>query len=218
MKTSIGVDSTYALTEPRQRSPRRATIAALSRLVPPEWQTLRWREMPGETIVATHGLVEIRRVPACRMVQTCAKGDAAQSRETGLRRLVSYLNGGNGDGVVLAAFRPITQQQIGARRWLISVGLREAGDGLRAPSPLARKVKVVPLACETIAVVRVSGLPTFDRVAGGDMIVLDAIANSNWVATGAVRIRLRVPGALLRVTGGFEVAVPVVERVRDRTE
>jgi hypothetical protein len=215
MVTSIDA---YALIEPTQLPPRRAMIAALSRLIPAEWLMLRWRETPGETIVATHGLVEIRRMPTCRVVQTCAKGDAAQSRETGLRRLVSYLNGENRDAVALAGSRPIIQQQIGARRWLISVVLPATGDDQPAPSPLARKVKVVPLESETFAIVRVSGRPSLERIARGDMIVLDAIANSNWIAAGVARIRLHAPGALLRITGGFEVAVPVVKRMRDRTE
>jgi hypothetical protein len=186
------------------------------RLVPVEWQMLRWRDTPDETVVATRGRVEIRRVRACRLVQTCVNGDAAQSRDIGLRRLVSYLNGENRDAVVLAGSRPIIQQQIAARRWLIGVRLPMAWNDRAAPLPLMREVELLPVECETIAVVRMSGRPTFDRVAGGDMIVLDTISNSNWIATGAARIQFRAPNALLRITGGFEVAVPVVERTCDR--
>jgi hypothetical protein len=186
------------------------------RLIPREWQMLRWRDTPNEMIVATHGRVEIRRVQACRVVQTCVEGDAAQARDIGLRRLVSYLNGENRDAIVLAGCRPIIQQQIAAHRWLISVRLPPAANDRPAPLPLAREVELLPVECETIAVVRMSGLPTFDRVAGGDMIVLDTIGNSNWIATGAARVQFRGPAALLRITGGFEVAVPVVERTCDR--
>jgi hypothetical protein len=49
-------------------------------------------------------------------------------------------------------------------------------------------------------------------VAGGDAIVLGAIANLEWVATGAPMIDLHASGPVRWYIGGFEVAVPVTSR------
>jgi hypothetical protein len=193
-----------------------ATIAALlrwcSRLIPAEWGIWRWREVSDETVIASLGSVEIRQTAADWVAQTCVKGDAAQARETALRRLVKYTRGDNLGAVRLDAERPVIQQQLGPRRWRISVRLSNFDHARTAPAPLAPKVEVVARDPEILAVVRLTGRPSYDLVTGGDAIVLDAIANSEWVATGPARIRLCTPGPLPRFTGRFEVAVPVATR------
>jgi hypothetical protein len=201
-------------------SPRRSIGARLlnalrdrgARLIPAEWRALRWREATGETLVASYGTVEIRRTPGGCVARTCVKGDLAQARETALRRILKYMNGENRSAIALAGNRPVMQQQLEPRRWLISVRLTEIQTVGAAPTPLGPKVKVVELEPEMLAVVRVAGRPGRGSVSSGDAIILAAIANTKWVATGPATIRSRRPGSICWLTGGFEVAVPVVSR------
>lgn len=146
------------------------------------------------------------------MARTCVKGDAAQARETASRRLVRYLNGENRDAMALAGERPLIQQQLEPRRWLISIRLPSIDGARSAPAPLGPKVKVVAVEPEMLAVVRLSGRLNYASIAGGDALILDAIANTKWVAIDTARIRLHRPGLFGWFTGGFEVAVPVVSR------
>jgi hypothetical protein len=60
-----------------------------------------------------------------------------------------------------------------------------------------------------------SGRPAHSAVTGGDAMVLNAIADTEWVATGSPMIRLRGSGLVQWFIGGFEVAVPVAPRCHD---
>jgi hypothetical protein len=188
-------------------------IAALTkrfaRLLPVEWLIPSWREAQAETVLTSLGAVEIRRTIAGCFVQTQVKGDAAQARETALHRLVRYLDGDNQAAVALDATRPVIQQQLGPRRWLISVRLATIDRPSNAPTPLAPELEVVAREAETVAVIEVAGRPTFGSATGGDEAVLEAIGNTQWIAAGAPRLRLSTPEAVLRFAGDFEIAVPV---------
>jgi len=85
-----------------------------------------------------------------------------------------------------------------------------------APPPRAPKVKLWSVQSGWLAVLRMSGRPAYGAVAGGDAMVLNAIADTEWVATGAPMIRLHKSGPAQWFIGGFEVAVPVAPRVRRR--
>ena len=196
-----------------------SVIAALRqlclRLLPIAWRIPRRRDASDELFIASLGSVEIRCMPAGCFVGTCVNGEPAQARETALKRLTNYLNGDNRGGVVLRAERPVIQQQLGPRLWRISVRLPMVPDDRIAPPPRAPKVKLWSVQTGWLAVVRMSGRPAYSAVAGGDAMVLDAIADTEWVATGAPRIRLHASGPMQWFTGGFEVAVPVAPRCHD---
>ena len=196
-----------------------ALIAALrrrqARLVPAEWRIARQPAASGETIVASFGPVTIRRIPAGCFAVTCVNGEPAQARETAVRRLADYLNGNNRDAVRLDAERPVIQQQVGPRLWRISARLRTPGTAAEAPASRTPKVKLLSRDSTWLAIVRMTGQPTFGQVASGDTIVLDAITNTEWVATGAPMIRLHASGPVQWLAGGFEIAVPVAPRHRD---
>ena len=192
-------------------------IAALRqrglRLLPVAWWIPRRRAASDEVAIALLGSVEIRRMPAACFVGTCVHGDPGQARNTGLQRLIRYLNGENRGSAVLRAERPVIQQQLGPRLWRISVRL--VGDDVIAPPPLAPKVKLWSVPPGWLAVLRMSGSATYGAVASGDARVLDAIGNTDWVATDIPMIRLHAFAPVQWVTGGFEVAVPVAPRGHD---
>jgi len=192
-------------------------IAALRqrglRLLPVAWRIPRRRAPSDDAAIASLGSVEIHRMPAACFVGTCVHGEPAQARDTGLQRLTSYLNGENRGSVVLRAERPVIQQQLGPQLWGISVRL--VRDDVIAPAPRAPKVKLWSVPAGWLAVVRMSGRAAYSAVASGDARVLDAIANTNWVATGTPMMRLHAPGPVQWLTGGFEVAVPVAPRCHD---
>jgi hypothetical protein len=179
------------------------------------WRIPRRRGASAETVVASLGLVAIRDMPACCFVGTCVSGEPTRARETALRLLTDYLNGDNRGTVVLQAERPVIQQQIGPHRWRISVRLPTVADALIAPAPRAPKVKLWSAPPGWLAVVRISGRPVYHAMAGGDAMVLDAIAGTEWVATGGPMIRLHQSGPLQWFADGFEVVVPVAPRCRD---
>lgn len=176
------------------------------------WRIPRWRRASGERLVATFGSVEIRQTSAARVAQTCVKGDAAQARATALRRLAKYASGDNRGAVALCVERPVMQQQIEPRRWLVSVRLSNEGNPRSAPVPMASKIQVVAWEPETLAVPRMDGRPSHDLISFGDAIILDAISCSAWAAVGSARIRLHVPRYFPWLVGGFEVVVPVTAR------
>jgi hypothetical protein len=188
-------------------------IAALTkrfaRLLPVEWLIPRWREAQAETVLTSLGGVEIRRTIAGCFVQTQVKGGAAQAREIALHSLVRYLDGDNQAAAALDAARPVIQQQLGPRRWLISVRLATVDHPSNAPAPVAPELEVVAREAETLAVIEVAGRPTFGSITAGDEAVLEAIAKTQWIAAGAPRLRLSTPEAVLRFVGDFEIAVPV---------
>ena len=182
------------------------------KVLPANWLVPRWRAVPGESVVASRGSVEIRQIPAGCVAQTCVKGEPAQARETALRRLAKYTHGNNRSSAILDTVRPVMQRQQAPGRWLIGVRLAKFDDTLTAPAPCEPKVKLISRAPEMLAVVRVAGRPAHGSVTAGDAIILNAIDGTDWIATGSPMIRLHARGPLPWLGSGFEVAVPVAPR------
>jgi hypothetical protein len=137
-------------------APIAAMLKSCLRSLPWNRSLPRWRGTVDETIVASHGRMEIRLLPAGFVARTCVKGEVGQARETGLRRLAKYTRGDNLDGARLHAARLVVQQQVAPGRWLISVPLQTVGDDATAPCPRDTKIKLVLLDTEMFAVVGVS--------------------------------------------------------------
>jgi hypothetical protein len=196
-----------------------SVIAALRqlglRLLPIAWRIPRQREDAAEPALESLGAVQIRRAPAACFVGTCVQGELPQARDTALRRLTNYLNGENCSGAVLQGVRPVIQQQIGPLLWRISLQLPGTSDDMVPPSPRAPKVNLWSTQPAWLAVVRMSGRPVYSAVAGGDAMVLNALATTDWVATGAPMLLLHAAGPLRWFSRRFEVAVPVAPRRRD---
>jgi hypothetical protein len=192
---------------PHRASLTHKFVARLRRLA---WPVRRWRPATDESVVASPGAVEIRRVPACEELRTCVKGDPAGARQTAARRLLRYLDGDNRGATPLGTSGPMTRLQVAPGRFLFSVRLAATPEG--APRPCAPKVTVIAREAGFLAVVRGSGRPTHDAVARGDARLLDAISNTEWVAGGPPIVRLR--GFILGGWIGerFDIAVPVTRR------
>jgi hypothetical protein len=186
-----------------------------ARLIPAEWRIRSRRGVSDEPVIACLGAVEIRGAPAGCFASTDVNDEPDQARDTALKRLTDYLNGDNQGAIRLDAEWPVIQQQIAARRWRVSVRLSATADTLAAAAPRAPKVKLLFQQRELLAVVRMAGRLAHERIARGDAMVLDAMVCSDWVTTGAPMIRLRRPGPVRWLIGGFEVAVPVSPRRHD---
>lgn len=182
------------------------------KVLPANWLVPRWRAAPGESVIASRGSVEIRKIPAGCVAQTCVKGEPAKARETALRRLAKYTHGNNRSSAILDTARPVMQQEQAPGRWLIGVRLAKFGDTLNAPAPCEPKVKLISRASEILAVVRVAGRPARGSITAGGAIILNAIDGTDWIATGSPMIRLRGRRPLPWLGSGFEVAVPVARR------
>lgn len=104
-----------------------------------------------ETVLATHGPVALRRIPAGSWVQTCVKGEMATARQTALRRLIGYLRGDNLAGAALGTVGPVMQQSLAPGRWLVRLRLVPTDRTAPAPAPRMAKVKLVWREAETMA-------------------------------------------------------------------
>lgn len=173
---------------------------------------LERREAPAEATVAVRGRVEIRWLRAGCVARTCVKGGQAAAFGTALARLRRYAHGDNHHGLHLVTARSALQWQVAPGRWLVGVRLNDIEAAHTAPVARTPKIALIWTEPEFLAVVRVHGRPTSDRIERGDTIVLNALANSEWLVSGVPMIRLHKCGLVRWLTRGFEVVVPVAER------
>jgi len=189
-----------------------ALVNLCAKMLPADWQVLRWGKAANETIISCHGSVEIHRTSTGYAAQISVKGHLDAVCGTALRRLARYTSGDNRSGIKLDAVRPVLQQQDIPGRWLISVGLPTVHNALSAPEPSTTRVKIIHLESATLAIVRVAGPPSYQSVARGEEAILAAIAGPKWVAIGAATLRLHAPATILGFEISYEVAVPVFEQ------
>jgi SOUL heme-binding protein len=189
-----------------------ALLKRCASLLSPDWRLLLWGRQTKDTVIASIGSVEIRQVARGCLAQTWVKGDLHLARGTALLRLSKYLAGENQSHVEADGELPILQQQIAPRLWQISVRLAHIGNVHLAPMPRGRKVRVNSQEPSTWAVLRKAGRPTEQKISNAEIEIRDAIARSRWFAIGGATVRFHVPGSIIPVAGGFEVAVPVVRQ------
>ncbi|HLY90453.1 MAG TPA: heme-binding protein [Acetobacteraceae bacterium] len=172
----------------------------------------RSAESAGELVVAHHGAVEIRRTITGWALETCVKGEPEQARETALRRLAGYAAGKNSGHGRLGTVRPLVQTAEAAGRWRVRIGV--AGTDIDGALTSARngRVRVRITEAATIAVIRASGRPGPLAIRQAETAIRDAIAGTRWEVAGSAMLRLHTLPNLLPLLGGFEVAVPVIER------
>jgi hypothetical protein len=166
---------------------RAAAVCGFPGLIPLRW--LIWHARPrSETVEATIGAIEIRRVPAGYVAETQVKGDAAHALRTGARRLARYASGENVAGAAPGTMLPVMQQQTAPGRWLVSVPVRPVNGA--PPAPLSPKVRIVSRDVTWVAVVRAPAR-SIDAAAGlaGERIQ-EAIARTWLPAIGPPILRL----------------------------
>ena len=194
-----------------------AFLKRCARMLPTDWRILLWSKETDETIISSHGSVQIRRVPGGCLAQTCVKGDITLARGTALLRLAKYVSGDNQRAARLDAERPLLQQRKAPGLWQVAVRLIAVDDVQTAPMPRARKIKIVAEEPSTWAVITQRGRPTEQAIARGERAIMDTIARSQWFATGKATIRIHAPTSVLPFAGSFEVAVPVTCYPQDQS-
>ncbi len=194
-----------------------AFLNRCARMLPTDWRILLWSKETDETIISSHGSVQIRRVPGGCLAQTCVKGDITLARGTALLRLAKYVSGDNQGAARLDAERPLLQQRKAPGLWQVAVRLIAVDDVQTAPMPRARKIKIVAQGPSTWAVVTRRGRPTEQAIERAETAIKDTIARTQWFATGSATIRIYTPTSVLPFAGSFEVAVPVFCPAQDQT-
>ena len=187
-------------------------LARLPSPVPDGWVILRFSDVANELVVARYGPTEIRRTEGGFSAQTRVKGERDQALTTALCRLRQFLYRNHLSGIQVRLCRPLIQSEEAPGRWLVRIGLSGPDGGILSPASRGGRVRVQPVASETVAVVRLTGRATTSSVERGAATTLDSIAATRWTATGKPMVRLRAPGSILPFAGHFEGAVPVVER------
>jgi hypothetical protein len=190
-----------------------AILKYCERLLPRDWRVLQWSMETDEVVVESLGAVELRRIPAGCIAQTCAEGDMDTARGIALTCLAQYLSGDNRDGLALDAERPVVQQRNAPGEWLVSVRLPAIQDAAAAPEPRGPSIWIVPQEPATWAVVKVNGGPCEQAIARAEATVVAAIEHTRWIASGPAIVRIHAPGSLLPFADSCELAIPVVERM-----
>jgi hypothetical protein len=192
-----------------------AILKYCERLLPRDWRVLQWSMETDEVVVESLGPVEIRRVPAGWIAQTCVEGDIDTARGIALARLARYLSGDNRDRVSLDAERPVVQQRVASGEWLVSVRVPAIQNATGAPAPLGSSIWIVPQEAATLAVVKVNGGPCEQAIARAGAAAAAALEHTRWISSGPATVRIQAPGSLLPFADSCELAIPVVERLYD---
>jgi hypothetical protein len=178
-------------------------------LLPARWRLLRQRVALGETVLTTPGLVQVRRTRACVIARTAVKGELEAALQIALRRLADYSGGDNCEGLAVRVARPVLLRPDASGRWLVQIGLPSEYSRFSAPVPCNHKVRILAQPPETLAIMRLSGPAQRSERARGEGVILAAIADSLWIASGTPVLRLCALPGLLPWSGRFELAVPV---------
>ncbi len=140
------------------------------------------------------------------LCQGRARSSAVRRR---YKRLAQYLAGYNRSGTPLRAAGPLVQREEASGRWLVSVGLPGVEDAFVAAASRNGKVRIRPTRTEVHAILRMSGRPTPEAIAGGVTSISAALAGTMWWPAGGPMVRLHRPPAILPFANRFEVALPI---------
>jgi hypothetical protein len=210
MAGSLAVITLRTATRPRGNTDLAVRLLEyLPRLLLPHRRWLQLDEARPEAVVSYHGAVEIRQIHPGFSVQTCVKGEPDRARATALQRLDKYLAGYNRSGARLRAVGPIVQREEAPGRWLVSVDLPGVEDAFVAAVSRNGKVRIRPAQTEFLAVLRMSGRPAPEAIAGGVAAISAALAGTMWLPAGGPMVRLHRPPAILPFANRFEVALPI---------
>lgn len=161
---------------------------------------IRPYEEPRYTVVAAlpYG-VEIRHYAPRLAAQVEVPGDGAEARGEAFRMLFRYITGGNVAAERIEMTVPVAVEPR-TEKIAMTVPVETArgdGGGLRmrfflparytagtAPRPEDERVRIVPVAEETVAILRFSGRGTTEELARRKKELLEAIATTPWQPSG----------------------------------
>jgi hypothetical protein len=222
----------------RQRQSRRIglrVVAALGSLALAGCSVVGIRsgtEEPSYTTLAETPAFEVRRYGDRVAADTLVDADPEAARNVGFRRLAGYIFGDNrasekiamtapveqagggeaeaadGEGERIAMTAPVAQAEAEGG-WRIRFFLPEGYTAEGAPVPTDPQVTITTVPGETVAVRRFSGSRSAEAVADETNALLDAVADSDWRATGAPVAWFYDPPWTLPPMRRNEVAVPV---------
>lgn len=182
-------------------------------------------EEPRYETVETIGAVEIRRYAPRIAAQTEVAGSEEAARSEGFRRLAGYIFGGNARRDRIAMTAPVAQAP--GERIAMTAPVAQTGDSdgwqIRffmparytldtLPVPDDRRVVLVVVPEETVAVLRFSGLPRADAVARNTAALSAALAGSAWAPSGPVQAWFYDPPWTVPALRRNEVVAPVARR------
>ncbi len=184
-------------------------------------------EEPHFVTLATLGDVQIRRYDARLAAETTVEGTERHARYAGFRRLADYIFGANRaqakiamtapvgqqrEGTAIAMTAPVAQEAAGDGRWTIRFFMPARYTAATLPVPTDPAVRIVTVPAQTYAVLRFSGLPTPQSVAGEQARLLRTIGGSAWQATGAPLAWFYDPPWTIPFLRRNEVAVEVTQK------
>jgi len=156
-------------------------------------------EEPRHSVVERLGDVEIRHYAPRMAAETTVPGSADAARGEGFRRLAGYIFGGNQgrtriemtapvvqSGERIAMTAPVAQQAAvqspGEAGWVIRFFL--PADLADPPVPNDRRVRLIPVPAETVAVLRFGGLATDAAIATQRAALSTALDGTRWRPAG----------------------------------
>lgn len=160
---------------------------------------IRPYEEPRYAVLATlPDGVEIRRYAPRLAAQVEVPGDGAEARNEAFRILFRYITGANVAAEKIAMTVPVaTNPRAEKIAMTVPVATAPGDGGLRmqfflparytgetAPRPADERIRIVPVAEETVAILRFSGRGTAEELAQRKAELLEAIAATRWRASG----------------------------------
>ena len=149
-------------------------------------------EEPAFSVTERIGGIEIRHYAPRSAADTTIEAGEMEARSEGFRRLAGYIFGRNsassrlamtapvGQFVNLPIAAPVSQTSSTIRFFLPATITTET-----APTPLDKRVRLVMVPGETVAVLRFSGSTSPEAVAAQQAALLSQIKGSGWTAEGA---------------------------------
>ncbi len=152
-------------------------------------------------------------------------GEEEAARQEGFRRLAGYIFGGNARRDRIAMTAPVAQAR-GERIAMTAPVAQSGGEGVwrirffmparftmeTLPVPDDRRVALVAVPEETLAVLRFAGIPRAEVVADRRAALLAALEGSGWRAAGDVQAFFYDPPWTVPALRRNEVVVPVAPR------
>jgi hypothetical protein len=114
-------------------------------------------EQPPYTVVRAFPRFDVRRYPACVLVQVRVNAGVARAAAIGARELQRYLSGGNQAEAAFALTAPLLQESAGESQQLVSVALPPGTDPAAVPLPLDESVHIRSIAAHEVAALRFGG-------------------------------------------------------------
>jgi hypothetical protein len=182
-------------------------------------------EEPKYDVIGQVGAVEIRQYGPRIAAETAVAGDEIAARSEGFRRLAGYIFGANTSGAkvamtapvaqsseTIAMTAPVSQDRDADGRWVVRFFMPAKYTLETLPVPTDQRVRLVPVAAETVAVLRFTGSTGSDAVARQQAQLLATLNGGDWQPGGAALAWFYDPPWTIPSLRRNEVAVPVSRR------